>query len=150
MDFGYLLASSYPGAFIPGMLFSGFGLAMLAVVAVCVVANWKLYEKAGKEGWASIIPVYNLAVLLEIVKRPIWWVVLMFIPIVNIITIFIVSWDLAKAFGKDLAYGVGLFFLGIVFVPMLAFGDARYVYAQTSTEPTPPPTPPTPPVNPTA
>src|SRR4051812_46245057 len=98
----YLLASSYPGAAPILFLFSGFSIILFAAAVVIIIANWKLYKKAGKEGWASIIPIHNMIVLLEIVKRPLWWIILMFIPLVNIVTMFIVCYDLAKAFGKDI------------------------------------------------
>ncbi len=111
-----------------GALFGGaFFLVWLAVVVLVFVSLWKIFEKAGKPGWAGIVPIYNLIVWLEIVGRPIWWIVLMFVPCVGIVVGIILCIDLAKSFGKDAAYGIGLALLGIVFFPMLAFGDARYV-----------------------
>ncbi|HEU0092529.1 MAG TPA: DUF5684 domain-containing protein [Vicinamibacteria bacterium] len=119
--------SSHAGGLI-GALFGGaFFLVWLAVVVLVFVSLWKIFEKAGKPGWAGIVPIYNLIVWLEIVGRPIWWVVLMFVPCVGIVVGIILCIDLAKSFGKDAAYGIGLALLGIVFFPMLAFGDARYV-----------------------
>jgi len=55
------------------------------LMIIVIVGMWKMFEKAGKPGWASLIPIYNFIVLLEIVGKPLWWIVLMFIPIVNII-----------------------------------------------------------------
>jgi Family of unknown function (DUF5684) len=111
-----------------GALFGGaFFIVWLAVVVLVFVSLWKIFEKAGKPGWAGIVPIYNLIVWLEIVGRPIWWVVLMFVPCVGIVVGIILCIDLAKSFGKDAAYGIGLALLGIVFFPMLAFGAARYV-----------------------
>ena len=111
-----------------GALFGGvFMLVALAVLAVVLVSLWKIFEKAGKPGWAGIVPIYNMIVLMEIVGRPVWWVVLMFVPCVSIVVGIILCIDLAKSFGKDVAYGIGLALLGFVFFPMLAFGDARYV-----------------------
>ena len=111
-----------------GALFGGaFFIVWLAIVVLVFVSLWKIFEKAGKPGWAGIVPIYNLIVWLEIVGRPIWWIVLMFVPCVGIVVGIILCIDLAKSFGKDAAYGIGLALLGIVFFPMLAFGDARYV-----------------------
>ena len=111
-----------------GALFGGaFFIVWLAVVVLVFVSLWKIFEKAGKPGWAGIVPIYNLIVWLEIVGRPIWWIVLMFVPCVGIVVGIILCIDLAKSFGKDAAYGIGLALLGIVFFPMLAFGAARYV-----------------------
>ncbi len=102
-------------------------LIQLAIVAAILVGAWKVFEKAGKPGWAAIIPIYNAIVLLEIVGRPIWWIVLLLIPCVNVIISLIVSIDLAKPFGKSEVFGVGLWLLGFIFIPMLGFGSDRYV-----------------------
>lgn len=102
-------------------------LIQLAIVAAVLVGAWKVFEKAGKPGWAAIIPIYNAIVLLEIVGRPIWWIILLLIPCVNIIISLIISIDLAKSFGKSEVFGVGLWLLGFIFIPMLGFGSDRYV-----------------------
>jgi len=101
-------------------------LVWLAVVVLVIAGIWKTFVKAGKPGWAAIIPIYNLIVLLEIAKRPVWWFILMLIPLVNIIIAILVSIDVAKAFGKGAGFGIGLAFLGFIFYPILGFGDARY------------------------
>ena len=101
-------------------------LIWLAVVIVIIAGLWKVFVKAGKPGWACIVPIYNLIVLLEIAGRPIWWFVLMFIPIANLVVAIIVSIDVAKAFGKGTGFGIGLAFLGFIFYPILGFGDATY------------------------
>ncbi|MDB5339261.1 MAG: hypothetical protein JWN70_4880 [Planctomycetaceae bacterium] len=99
----------------------------LAIVVLVIVGLWKMFEKAGKPGWAAIVPIYNLVVLLDIVGRPIWWVLLYFIPCVNFIIPIVVAIDLAKSFGKGTGYGLGVAFLPFIFIPMLGFGSARYV-----------------------
>ena len=104
----------------------GFFFVIIAIAIFCIVCMWKVYSKAGQPGWAAIIPIYNLIVLLQIVQRPIWWIILMIIPCVNIVVLFIVYIDLAKVFGKGTGFGLGLIFLPFIFVPMLAFGDAEY------------------------
>ncbi len=103
-----------------------FWIIYLAVIIVIIAAFWKVYAKAGKPGWAAIVPIYNLIVLLEIVGRPLWWFFLFLIPGVNFIIGIIVDIDLAKSFGKSTGFGVGLFFLGFIFYPILGFGDAEY------------------------
>jgi len=102
------------------------GIIYLAIIVLLIVSQWKIYEKAGKPGWAAIIPIYNIIVLLEIVKKPLWWIVLLLIPIVNIVMLFIITIALAKSFGKSSGFGVGMVFLPFVFYPMLAFSDASY------------------------
>jgi hypothetical protein len=104
----------------------GFMFVVWALVIVAIVGMWKVFTKAGKPGWGCIIPIYNAYLLLQIAGRPGWWLILFFIPIVNLITAFIVSLDVAKNFGKSSGFGVGLFFLGFIFYLILGFGDAQY------------------------
>ena len=99
----------------------------LAVIVIMIAAGWKLYEKAGQPGWACIIPIYGVLVLLKIIGKPWWWILMFLIPVVNIVFAIWMLNMLSKSFGKTEGYTVGLVFLGIVFYPMLAFGDARYL-----------------------
>jgi len=106
---------------------SFFGIVIqLVFLAFFLFVFWRIFEKAGKPGWAAIIPIYNVIVLLEIVGRPIWWIVLLFIPIVNLVVGFLLALDLSRSFGHDLAFALGLFFLGFIFYPILAFGGDTY------------------------
>jgi hypothetical protein len=111
-----------------GLLFSGvycvcWGLFLLLVV----VGLWKVFTKANQPGWAAIIPIYNIYVLTKIIGRPGWWVLLIFIPVVNVIVSIIMAIDLAKSFGKDAAYGILLLWLfSIIGYLILGFGDAQY------------------------
>jgi len=113
------------------IFFGAFGafflIVILAISVVIIIAQWKIYEKAGKPGWAVLIPIYNLIVLLEIVGKPLWWIFLFLIPFVNIIFGIWVTNLLSKSFGKDEAFTVGLILLGIIFYPILGFGDAKYI-----------------------
>jgi hypothetical protein len=99
----------------------------LLVAVILIVAMWKVFTKAGQPGWASLIPIYNIFVWTQIVGRPWWWVILMFIPFVNFIIGIILCIDLAKSFGKGVGFGLGLIFLGIIFFPILGFGAAQYL-----------------------
>jgi hypothetical protein len=87
---------------------------------------WKIFSKAGKPGWAAIIPIYNAIVLLEIVDKPLWWIILMFIPIVNFVISIIVTVELAKKFGQSTGFAIGLILLAPIFYPILGFGSAQY------------------------
>lgn len=108
----------YPGA--------AFWIVCFAVFIFEIAAHWKVYTKAGKPGWASIIPFYNAIVLLEIVGRPLWWFLLWLIPGVNIVIGIIVILDLAKSFGKGVGFAIGIILLTPIFIPILAWGDAEY------------------------
>jgi hypothetical protein len=104
----------------------GFMLVWLAIVLLMIAGMWKVFVKAGKPGWAAIIPIYNIVVLCEIAGKPAWWVVLFFIPFVNFIIAIVLSLAVAKKFGKGAGYGIGLALLSPIFYPMLGFGDAQY------------------------
>ena len=109
-------------------LFGGVFMIFMLLVAVVMIASlWKIFTKAGQPGWAAIVPLYNAIVVLQIVGRPIWWIVLFLIPLVNFIVGIIVIFDLAKSFGKGAGFGVGLLLLGIIFYPILGFGSSRYI-----------------------
>ena len=101
-------------------------LVELAVILLIVVSLWKIFTKAGEPGWAAIVPIYNLIVLLKIVGKPAWWVILMLIPFVNIIIGIMLAINLATVFGKGVGFALGMIFLPFIFYPILAFGDARY------------------------
>jgi len=120
---------------------------------------WKVFTKAGKPGWAAIIPIYDVIVLMEIIGRPTRWVLLYLIPGVNFVVGIINSIDLAKSFGKDVVYGLGLSFFSFIFYPMLGFGKSIYtgpaaadgIATPAYYPPQPPygaPTPPAPPAPP--
>lgn len=105
-----------------------FGLLWLAVVVLNIVAAWKVFEKAGQPGWASIIPFYSTYVMLKIVGKPSWWMWMIFlVPIANIVYAIWMINMLSKSFGKDEGFTVGLLLLGVVFMPILGLGDARYI-----------------------
>ncbi|RKT57439.1 DUF5684 domain-containing protein [Saccharothrix australiensis] len=99
----------------------------LAIAVLMIAAMWKVFSKAGRPGWAAIIPIYNLYVLLKVAGRPGWWLILFIIPLVNIVMSIIISLDVAKSFGKGGAFGFfGLWLFGFIGYPVLGFGSARY------------------------
>jgi hypothetical protein len=114
-----------------------FMLIWLAVMVAVIASMWKVFTKAGEPGWASIVPLYNLIVLLKIVGKPAWWLVMFMIPLVNFYALYVVCTGLAKSFGKTSGFGLGLMFLGFIFFPILGFGDARYQGPQPGGAPVP-------------
>ncbi len=107
-------------------------LLYLALIVLMIAAHWKIFSKAGKPGWAAIIPIYSTIVLLEIVRKPTWWFFMLFIPLVNIYFLIVIVNELSKAFGKSTGFTLGLIFLPFIFLPILGFGSAQYVYNQTN------------------
>ncbi len=102
----------------------------LAFVIILLVALWRIFAKASQPGWAALIPIYNTVILLKIVGRPLWWLLLLFVPVVNFVIYLILMHDLSRAFGKDIGFTLGLIFLSPIFVLILAFGPAQYVGAR--------------------
>ena len=101
-------------------------LLQLAVIVAVIAGFWQVFVKAGKPGWACLIPIYNIIVLLEIAEKPIWWFILLLIPLVGLVMMFIINIALAEKFGKGAGFGVGLTLLPFIFYPMLGFSNAGY------------------------
>ena len=105
---------------------AGTYIAAIVIGIVMIAAMWKVFTKAGKPGWAAIIPIYNCIVLLSIAGKPAWWIILFFIPIANFVILILTYVALAEKFGKGGGFAMGLVFLGIIFFPILGFGGAQY------------------------
>ena len=98
----------------------------LAVFIAVIAGLWKIYEKAGKPGWAAIIPIYGQWIWIQICGRPWWWLLLFLIPIVNFVIAIILCIDLVKKFGQPGWHAVLMIFLGFVYIPWLGFGPATF------------------------
>ena len=108
----------------PGTMF---WVIWCVVIIFYIAAMWKVFTKAGQPGWASIVPIYNGIVMLQIAGKPIWWILLYFIPLVNIVISIIVLNNISKNFGHGVGFTLGLIFLGFIFIPILAWGDSQYL-----------------------
>jgi hypothetical protein len=106
------------------ILFILVGLAAYLFYGYCLGL---VFQKAGQPLWAGFVPIYNTYIMLKIVGRPGWWLILYFIPFINFIITIIVYLDLAKSFGKGVGFALGLIILPFIFIPILAFSDARYL-----------------------
>jgi hypothetical protein len=101
-------------------------LVLGALSLLIIVALWVIFTKAGESGWKSLVPIYNLYILLMIAGVPGWWLIMFFIPVVGVVFSLLVMLALAKKFGKGTLFGIGLFLLPILFYPLLAFGGSQY------------------------
>lgn len=101
-------------------------LIYLAVIVLTIAGLWKVFVKAGQPGWAAIIPIYNLYVALLIAKKPIWWIIMFFIPCVGIVFAVLLWVEICKKFHQGVGFAIGVILLPFVFIPMLGFGDAQY------------------------
>lgn len=121
-------------------VFSGAWLLFYVIFLVLIiVAYWKIFVKAGEAGWKSIVPIWNIIILLKIIGRPWWWLLLMFIPFVNFVVAIVVAIDLGKAFGKDVVWSVFLLIIfSVVGYLILGLGDAKYVGPSAGAAPSAP------------
>jgi uncharacterized membrane protein YhaH (DUF805 family) len=118
-----LLPLQSNGGGLGGILFL---VVWLAILVAVIAGTWKAFEKAGQPGWAAIIPIYNVYIMIKIGGNEWWWLILLFVPLINILAILKISIDVAKAFGQGLGFGLGLWLLAFVFWPLLGFGDYEY------------------------
>ena len=143
-------------ALVGGILIFVIIIALIAIICgiIMIVAKWKILEKGGEQGWKAIIPVYGDMVMCKIAGVWFWYPLVIFGisfitgmfsgassegssavgsiielagSVVSIYYTVILSFSLAKSFGKTNGFGVGLWLLGIVFYPMLGFGKSQYV-----------------------
>lgn len=102
-------------------------IVMLAILITVIAGIWRVFSKADQPGWGVLIPIYNVYLMCKIAGRPGWWVLLMFIPVVNLIIAITLSIGIARNFGKGAGFGLGLAFLGFIFYPILGFSGAQYL-----------------------
>ena len=123
-------SSSSGAAGLTGAIAAFIGVVWIIAMGMCVlqiIAMWKIFTKANKPGWASIVPIYNIYTLLQIAEVPTWYLLLLIIPVANIYATFKMYIELAHKFGKDTGFGIGLVLLNPVFILVLAFGNATYI-----------------------
>lgn len=124
------MQSSYDGLFaIGGAIILMAWIACFAIGILELVSYWILFKKAGKPGWGSLIPFYNTYLMLEIGGRPGWWLLLFFIPGVNIVISIMMYYYFLKAYGRGSAGSVLLaIFFNYIYFPYLAFSkNVQYV-----------------------
>ena len=128
-DYGYSSAAADTGLGILaglGVILPIIGLLSLAVSVVMIISMWKVFKKAGKNGWEAIVPVYNIITLLQIAKINPLFILAALIPIVGGIAMTVITIvafiRVAQGFGKSGGFVAGLILLPYIFWPMLAFG----------------------------
>jgi len=105
---------------------AGVVIYVIVVYLIAVIPLAGVFNKAEEPAWAAFIPFYNYFVLLKIVGRPGWWLILYFIPLVNIVVAIIVLYDLSKSFGHGVGFTIGLILLSWIFLLVLWLGSSRY------------------------
>lgn len=111
-----------------GAISAGYIVFALALIVVSLIGMWKVFIKAGKPGWAAIVPFYNAYCLFDIAfEGKGWMFILCFVPCVGTVVLFILWFKLAEVFGKGPLFGVGLLLFNFIFMMILGFGDAQYI-----------------------
>lgn len=105
-------------------------IIVLAFLIVSLIGLWKMFTKAGKPGWACIIPFYSQYCQFEMAWGNGWLFLLTFVPCVNFVVMIMMWIKMAKAFGQGAGFGLGLFFLNPIFTMILGFGSAQYIGPQ--------------------
>ena len=105
-------------------------LFFLIIQVLHFLGTYKLYEKAGRKSWEAIIPVYNAIVLMQIIRRPKWWVILLFIPIINLMMFPVIWVETLRSFGKNTSKDTLLGILTLGFYVFLVNFDPKLRYNQ--------------------
>lgn len=121
MDPSYGQTSGGGGAGIIGIIIL---VVQLAISILFIVSFWKVFSKAGKPGWACLVPFYSGFVMVQIAGKSILWFFLMFVPMINFIIWILLCVAIAEKFGKGIGMAI-LLMMGIGFIP-LGFGSAEY------------------------
>lgn len=127
-DYSSMMDPAVAGAMAGAMMI--YYIILLAVSIISIIGMWKMFAKAGKPGWAAIVPFYNMYCLFEIGWGNGWMFLLMFVPCVGIVFQIILFFKLASAFGRGVGFGFGLLFLTPIFYMILGFGEADYIGPQ--------------------
>lgn len=115
-------------------------LFILVVQLLHAAGTWKFYVKAGRKAWEAAVPIYNAIVLFKIIKRPTWWTLLLFIPIINLI-MFPVLWvETLRSFGKKstadtvlVVLTLGLYLYYVNYTQELVYREDRSLHPETKT-----------------
>ena len=139
-DSSYADMATFASVATLASLISTYSLIILAFYVLIIVAQWKIFTKAGQEGWKALIPIYNVVVLYKIIGLSPWLPLLYLLSVVPVvgwiisIALSIVSTvKLAKAFNQSTAFIFGLLFLSPIFQMILGFGKAEYVGPENNT-----------------
>ena len=118
----YIVAESWTETCLSGT----WAVIEIIVASLVIIGGWKMLAKANKPGWGIIIPFYNVYLLCKVAGRPGWWLILFFIPIVNIIVWLVVALNISENFGHGAGYGILLWLFPWLMFLVLGFGGDTY------------------------
>ena len=93
----------------------------ISVSILMTISMWKIFKKAGHEGWKSLIPIYNMYIMCQIAGKEWWYLLFFLVPFANIYAMFVIYDGIAKRFGKTTGFTIGMMILPVIFLPILAF-----------------------------
>lgn len=132
-SYGPSTATTAGAASAIGAFFVFFIFLLVAVwVILTIIAEWKIFVKAGKEGWKCLIPIYNAYTMLQILNMEPMLCFLTIIPYANFFLNIVMQVKLAKSFKKGVGFAIGLILLGPIFLMILGFGSAKYTQLPSS------------------
>lgn len=99
---------------------------ILVFLTMWIVGGWTMFQKAGQPGWACVIPIYNMIVLVRVARLPAWWVLLAIIPYIGWLFGLVVHVSVANRFGRGVLFGLCMGVLPFVFYPVIGLGNSRY------------------------
>lgn len=107
-------------------------ISLIILTLYKIIIRWIIFNKAGRHGWATIIPIYNEITYLNVCGITPWWMLVLFIPIIGWLIYGIVKiiarFTLAESFNRGIGFGFGLLLLGVIFEPIIAFNKSiKYV-----------------------
>jgi hypothetical protein len=123
-------SSSYEDAGLFAVIMAAyvaFLIYFIIVRVIKIIGMWRVFEKAGKPGWAAIVPIYCTLIKIEIVGKPTIWILWHFLPCVNIVFSIWLTNLISKSYGKSEGFTIGMIFLPWIFWPILGFGDSKYL-----------------------
>ena len=118
------------------MTFSEWVLFFFIIQGIHFMGTWKLYKAAGYKSWQAVVPIYNAIILMKIIKRPGWWVVLLFVPTINLILFGVIWVETMRSFGKNTIKDTALVLLTLgLYIYVINYSDKLTHIADRSLRP---------------
>lgn len=127
-DYSAAITGGVAGLFAGALAIMWFVIMILGVIYL--IGLWKTFKKANVDGWEALIPIHNVVVEFKLAGIKTYWIFVLFVPFANIIVYCWKAIKLAKAYGKDTGFGIGLILLPWLFIPILGLGKAKYIGVQ--------------------
>lgn len=120
-----LTTTSADPAVAVGAIIGSVVAAVLGIV-IAGLPTAGVFRKAGEPGWQGFVPILNTFVLLKVAGRPLWWFLLLLVPVVNLVVLVVVWNDVSRSFGHGTGFTVGLVLLPLIFLYVLWLDGSTY------------------------